>query len=133
MVGSQAMRSSSCHLRRLAGGWLVMQLAVFVSIPTALCLNMSTSATGVECTCAQSDGQMCPMHHTRSKANSPSCSCRSTADPAAAIIASLLGPSAVLTDAVEYVDVTATSETPGRSDWSPIDALIVPSAPPPRA
>jgi hypothetical protein len=127
------MQSMRLRLRRVAAGWLVFQLSLLMSIPTALCLTMPTSAIGLQCTCAHEDGQMCPMHHTRSKSNSPSCSCRSTTDPIAAITASLWGPSAVLTRTVASVDLVVTSDTPRISHWSPIEAFVVPDAPPPRA
>jgi len=127
------MQSMRLRLRRVAAAWLVFQLSVLMSIPAALCLTMPSSATGLECTCAHEDGQMCPMHHTRSKSNSTSCSCRSTTEPISAITASLWGPSAVLTHAVASVDLAVTSDMPRISDWSPIEALVVPDAPPPRA
>ena len=133
MVGCPQMQSLRRRLRRFAGGWLVFQLSALMSIPTALCLTMPTSATGAECTCAHEDGQLCPMHHTRSKSNASSCSCRSTSDPIAAIAASLFGPSAVLTRTLASSDVTVSSDTPRSSDWSPIEMLVVPDAPPPRA
>jgi hypothetical protein len=127
------MESMRLRLRRVAAGWLVFQLSLLMSIPTTLRLATPTSATGLACTCAHDDGQMCPMHHTRSKSNSPSCSCRSTTDPMAALTASLWGPSAVLTRPVGSVDLAVTIDTPRISDWSPIEALVVPDAPPPRA
>jgi hypothetical protein len=127
------MQSMRLRLRRVAAVWLVFQLSLLISIPTALCRTMPSSATALECTCGHEDGQMCPMHHTRSKSNSQSCSCRSTTDPISAITASLWGPSAVLTRTVASVDVAVTSDTPRMSDWSPIEALVVPDAPPPRA
>jgi len=127
------MQSMRLRVRRIAAGWLVFQLALLMSIPTALCLTMPTSATGLACTCAQEDGPMCPMHHTRSKSNSPSCSGRNTTDPIAALTGSLWGPSAVLIRTVASVDLAVTNDTPRSSDWSPIEALVVPDAPPPRA
>jgi hypothetical protein len=127
------MQNMRLRLRCLAAGWVVFQLSLLMSIPTALCLTVPTSATGLVCTCAHEDGQKCPMHHTRSKSNSPSCSCRSTTDPMAAITASLWGPSAVLTRTVASVDLVVTSDTPRTSHWSPIEAFVVPDAPPPRA
>ena len=54
------------RLPRVAAGWLVFQLALLISVPTTLCCAMAGNAVAVECTCDHNDGQMCPMHHTRS-------------------------------------------------------------------
>src|SRR5690242_1934027 len=89
------------RLARVAAVWLVFQLALFVSVPTALCSTMTAGAVGAACTCDHADGQTCPMHHTRNSSRpvsrSRSCSCRSTTDPLALFAAALTGPPAVLT------------------------------------
>src|SRR6185295_20036024 len=93
------MRWIRSRLARAAAGWLVVHVCLLLSVPTALCTTMSVGAKA-ECTCDHGDGQMCPMHHTRSKSKTPldphSCSCRSTSDPVAAMAAALIGPAGVI-------------------------------------
>src|SRR4051812_34889130 len=122
------------QLGRIAGAWLALQLAVLAVVPTALAASMPAAA-GTTCACPHGSGgtsAVCPMHHG-ARNTEPACSCRSTADPAAAIVASLLGPTAVLvpvTGAAPLVAASRVNRSPSRSS---IDADIVPDAPPPRA
>src|SRR3954471_22852593 len=88
------------RLARVAAGWLVFHLALIAAVPATLCATMAASAVGLECTCDHGDGELCPMHHTRTKAHGtperPPCSCRSTADPLTAMATALVGPPAVI-------------------------------------
>src|SRR2546426_7030463 len=74
------------RLSHFAGGCLVCQLCV-LSLTPALCARIPSAVGGVECTCSHGDGQVCPMHHTTSTSKTKSCSCRSTTDSAAAVMA----------------------------------------------
>lgn len=124
------------QLARIAGGWLVFHLCLLISIPTIVCSTMSASTVGAECTCDHGDGQMCPMHHTRSSskvtAGSHSCSCRSTSDPLTALVASLTGPAAVLAPSVSVIASTNLTAWTLSFNPAPLDASSVPDSPPPR-
>jgi hypothetical protein len=130
------MRWTRSQLGRIAGGWLVLHLCLFVSAPTAICCTMAATEAAAECTCDHSDGGMCPMHHTRSHgmpaADAHSCKCRGTADPVAALAAFLTGPIAVL---VPSTSVVAPAPAPaGAISFvpAPLDLPFVPDSPPPR-
>src|SRR4029450_995419 len=88
-------------LKRLAGGWIVLQLSILIAIPTALRLTLPDHLeAGLECTCSHGDGMSCPMHHPEAEPNAPTCAYRSAPNPAAAIAVSILGPSAVLNSSI---------------------------------
>jgi len=122
------------RLALVASAWLAFQLCLFVSIPTALSPN-TTASVGAECTCEHGDGQICPMHHSRSVPKgqgSHPCACRSTADPASTIAASLIGPAGVLTPAAATIaHATVTAALPVFAP-APLDSVFVPDSPPPR-
>jgi hypothetical protein len=125
------------RLALVASAWLVFQLGLLVSIPTALCPPKAPAAVGVECTCEHGDGQMCPMHHTRSKASSAKdshpCTCRGTTDPAAAMAASLIGPVGMLSPSTAPVArATVVVPLPAFAP-APLDSFVVPDSPPPRS
>jgi hypothetical protein len=129
------MRWIRPRLARIAGGWLVFNLCLLASIPTAIGAAISAGAVGAECTCAHGDGQTCPMHHPQSTNSTPdrSCSCRSASDPIAALAASLVGPAAVLaTPASGIAQIDASAGLPAFSP-EPLDSSSVPDSPPPRA
>jgi hypothetical protein len=120
-------------LRRLAGGWIVLQLSILIAVPTALRLTFSDDhQAGLACTCAHGDGMSCPMHHPETEPNTPTCSYRSAANPAAAIAVSILGPSAVLTPSIAPAGLIATREILTSLISHPIEIATVPDAPPPR-
>jgi hypothetical protein len=73
------------------------------------------------------------MHQSDSSSNAAACSCRSTADPFAIIVASLFGPSAVLTRTLFLERPVASYSVPSLVAVSLIEADILPPAPPPRA
>jgi hypothetical protein len=102
-----------------------------VLVPVSLCTG---EGAGIQqtCTCSHDDGKECPMHHTKTKSKS-SCSCRSTSDGPTAILASLLGPTAVLTSRTAVVATVATSRFLTNPEAVPFDASINPDPPPPRA
>jgi hypothetical protein len=126
------MQSIRRSIRRVVGGCLVLHLSILVSAPTALCVAMPDRASAAACTCAHTDGQMCPMHHPASKQGSKSCSCRSTTDPLASLVASLFGPSAVLpADSVLTVRLVASDVQSAAISYT-AEVDIVPDAPPPR-
>jgi hypothetical protein len=133
MVISIVVRILRRRLAWVAGAWLMSQVALFAVAPSALCATTLTGMASVQCTCPEGDGQVCPMHHPESKSNTKSCSCRSTNDSAAAIIASLFGPAAVLTAPINTAEPAASSRRPLRVESHPFDSYLVPDAPPPRA
>src|SRR2546422_2895260 len=120
------------RLSRFAGGCLVCQLCV-LSLTPALCARIPSAVGGVECTCSHGDGQVCPMHHTTSTSKTKSCSCRSTTDSAAAVMASLFGQTALLAASIGAADPPIRSEHEIRSEVDPFDSFFVPDAPPPRS
>jgi hypothetical protein len=131
------MRRIRPRLARIAAGWLVFQICVFVSVPAALCGTMTSSSTVEECTCEHGDGQICPMHHTRSKSKpnpySRDCYCGSPADPIASLGATLIGQTAVLAPArTAAMPVERTTALVPRAAV-PLDSPSVPDPPPPRA
>jgi len=131
-----SMRWIRPQLHRLAAGWLVCHLCLLASIPTTLRLTMFASTSGAACTCAHRDGQICPMHHTRSRTASTSssrpCSCRSSADPMTAMAASLIGPAAVLTPSPSCEAPLAGTRWSWALNPGLLESPAVPGSPPPR-
>ncbi|MET0164033.1 MAG: hypothetical protein ABW318_03385, partial [Vicinamibacterales bacterium] len=133
-IGCRVMHKMRRRLRRLAGGWIVLQLSILIAVPTALRLTLPADLeAGSECTCSHGDAMSCPMHHPETEPNAPTCSYRSAANPAAAIAVSILGPSAVLTRSIAPAGLIATREILTSLTSHPIDIATVPDAPPPRA
>ena len=63
-------------------------------------VDVARASVSATCSCSNDDSQACPMHHPtdttpRSKSD---CACRSTTDPAAAVLVSLVGPVAIMPD-----------------------------------
>jgi hypothetical protein len=131
------MRWIRSQVARVAAGWLVFHACLLVSVPTTLCSTMSASAASAECTCQHGDGQMCPMHHVRSKSitgsSSHSCSCRSTSDPLAAMTAALIGPPALVEPGVSSIAPIVAAGNPPAFAADLLDSSSVPDSPPPRA
>jgi hypothetical protein len=127
------MQKMRRRLRRLAGGWIVLQLSILIAVPTALRLTLPDDLeAGLECTCSHGDAMTCPMHHPATEPNAPTCSYRSAANPGAAVAVSILGPSAVLTRSTAPAGLIATREILTSLISHPIEIAIVPDAPPPR-
>src|SRR5580765_7571277 len=85
------------RLSWIACGWLCCQLSVLTAAPLSLLSNTSQGADPITCTCVHGANASCPMHHPAQP--KPNCQCRSTTDPGAATLISLLGPTAVLASA----------------------------------
>jgi len=70
------------------------------------------------------------MHHPSTSSND--CSCRSTTDSRAAIVASLIGPTAVLAPTSSAV-APSSILSPARSfSAEPLESAVAPDSPPPR-
>jgi hypothetical protein len=121
------------RLGRLAGAWLVFQLCLVASVPTAACAGLPAAAHGAECTCSHDDGQTCPMHHRTAKSTAKTCSCRSATDPVVVTIAGLWGPSAVLPTAIHVATPFVHPGFVSSPTTFLAEALVLPDAPPPRA
>jgi hypothetical protein len=120
------------HLARFAGAWLAFQLAVLTLAPAAICMGKEEAAAAVACTCAHGDGQICPMHHTVSTSKTKTCSCRSSTDTAAVVLASLFGQTAVLVPPFGATDPLISFEQTVRIHSDPIDSFLKTDSPPPR-
>ena len=97
----------------------------------SLLSGMPHAADSLTCTCAHAGATECPMHHSKPKKDG--CECRSTTDPDASAVLSLLGPVAVLADA-------PCASAPSEVTTSPIHQIAKfagfiasPTSPPPRA
>jgi hypothetical protein len=128
------------RLARVAAGWLVFKVALLVWIPTTMHASMTAAALAAECTCDHGDGQMCPMHHVRTKAHGTAesqgakpCSCRGTSDPLAALTASIIGSPAVLGAAAASPSPLEPAASVGPSASEPLYRASVPDSPPPRS
>jgi len=114
-------------------GWLCCQLSL-AAAPLSLLAHPSQAADSITCTCVHGhDGPdaYCPMHHPgKSKSG---CECRSTTDPDAATIVSLLGPVAVLASAPSRLAPPAITKSPIHQITRFISVVAPPDGPPPRA
>lgn len=124
------------RLARVAASWLVLHLALVISVPTTLCCTAAGSAITIECACDHSRGQMCPMHRTPAPSHRPgdshACSCRSTSDPMAAMTAALIGPPAIVTRSVAVADPLTLSAAVIRTTSQRPYWTHAPDSPPPR-
>ena len=120
-------------LARVAAGWLVCHIGLIALTPSALCLTLKARTVEASCTCAHTEGPVCPMHHQSVTPDPQGCSCRGATDPQAVALTALIGPSAVLPPTVATASPTATSSTLTSALTDPIDITLVPEAPPPRA
>jgi hypothetical protein len=130
------MRWLRARVTRFAGLWLVGQLAVVVCLQTVMFASgISTAAIAADCACV--GGTMCPMHRghgsTSPRTDQGSCAFHGTSDPLGAVLASLLGPSAV----VPPVGVPHAPTFARLPRWQPeavaFDFSRVPASPPPRS
>ncbi len=122
------------RVANVAAVWLALHVCLLISVPTTLCSMGSVAAVGRNCSCPHAAGTICPMHpKAKLKASSDQCSCKSAADPIAALTTALLGPSAVLSPA------SSPAAPPDATAWRivsapvPLDSISVPDSPPPRA
>jgi hypothetical protein len=92
---------------------------------------MSHAADSVTCTCAHAGATECPMHHSKPKKDG--CECRSTTDPDAGAVLSLLGPIAVLTDSPARVPTPPITQLPDYPITQFRSIPVPPDGPPPRA
>jgi hypothetical protein len=133
VVISMVVRILRRRLACVAGAWLMSQVVLFAVAPGVLCAMTPTGMSSVQCRCPEGAGQVCPMHHSEPKSTTKSCSCRSTSDGAAAIIASLFGPAAVLTWPTGAAEPPRTSRQTLCVESHLLEFHLVPDAPPPRA
>jgi hypothetical protein len=97
----------------------------------SLASGMSHAADSVTCTCPHTGAAECPMHHSTPKKHG--CECRSTTDPDAGAVLSMLGPIAVLADALPRAPEPAITRLPNYPITQFTDAVLSPTSPPPRA
>jgi hypothetical protein len=112
------------------------QIVSLTASPVALCLEALHASAGLECTCGHGgDHAMCPMHHTTSaKPQSKSdCSCRSTADPNAAVLVGLVGSPAVMPERIDFDTHVSMSVLVSASFQHLLNPIVGPDGPPPRA
>ncbi len=126
------MRAVRQHLTRVAMIWLLCHASVLTGVPVSLSAMPDALASEQACTCAHSGATECPMHHQAQAPSKSPCSCRSTADPQAATLGSLLGPIAVLTAPGQVIRLVY-SDAASSLTVPLIDTPTVPDAPPPRA
>jgi len=112
-------------------GWLCCQLSILTAAPLSLLSGMPHAADSVTCTCAHAGATECPMHHSKPKKNG--CECRSTTDPDAGAVLSLLGPIAVLADAPANVPAPSITQLPNHPITQFVSVIVPPASPPPRA
>jgi hypothetical protein len=127
------MRRLRQHVSGVIGAWLLCQASAMILAPVSLCMDASAAAVQQACTCDHGDGLECPMHHTKTTKSKSSCSCRSTTDGPIATLASLVGPTAVLTSRTSVVATVTTSGVRMSPEAPLFDASINPDPPPPRA
>jgi hypothetical protein len=130
------MRWTRPRLARIAGGWLVLHVCLLGLIPTTLCSTVSAASRTTKCACVHEDTSSCPMHKPSAKVQKASaahtCSCRSAADPVAAIAAALTGPAAVLSRPSVVADLSRAVVCTPASIPGLLESSSVPDPPPPR-
>jgi len=122
-------------LRSLAAVCVCCQVVGYAASPVVLCFDGAHDSAAPDCTCAHGDHTTCPMHHSapttpRSKSD---CSCKSTADPASAILVAIVGPTAVMPDRVALDAPRSASALDRESRHHLQPAVAGPDGPPPRA
>lgn len=134
VVKSEGVNVLRRRLSWIACAWLCCQLPLLTAAPLSLFAHAPEAADAVTCTCVHGhDGPdaYCPMHHpTKSKSG---CECRSTTDPDAATVVSLLGPVAVLAAAQSHIAPPASTNSPIYQITRFIGVVAAPDGPPPRA
>src|SRR5882672_5834629 len=97
------MRTVRNHMTWFVGLCLATQLAVLMAVPCVLCAGAPGAATvpTVQCACPHGASHPCSLHKAASSSTTTSCSCRGTTDGATAVLASLIGQTAVLAERVQ--------------------------------
>jgi hypothetical protein len=129
------MRWLRVRAARFAGICLVGQLAVVVCLQTVMFASgIFTTVVTADCACV--GGTMCPMHHagpaTGMRTNQGACAFHGTSDPIGAVLASLLGPSAVVPPVAMPVVPAVARLRLSQLDEVAFDFSHVPDSPPPR-
>jgi len=119
------------RLTWIACGWLCCQLSILTAAPLTLLSDMPHAADAVACTCAHAGAAECPMHHSKPKKQG--CECRSTTDPDAGAVLSMLGPIAVLAVAPSASLPTEIAKSPNHQITKFASRFTPPASPPPRA
>jgi hypothetical protein len=119
------------HIAWIVCGWLCCQLSVLTAPPLSLFASAPHAADSTSCTCVHGENARCPMHHPAKPKSD--CQCRSTTDPDAAAIVSLLGPIAVLADAPAHGATTPITQLPDYLITGFTSFIASPDGPPPRA
>jgi hypothetical protein len=125
------MKAIRRHLSWVAGGWLVCQLGLVPATSLALNLWAIASESHAECTCGHGDGAMCPMHH-RALPRPGTCTLRGTPD-ADSNAFPLFWSHIVIEASTNTLSPFVTWEPTLTAVHFPIDWLMVPDPPPPRA
>ena len=121
-------------MKLVAATWLCVQLAMLASAPASLLARAPQAADALACTCTHTGHAECPMHHPKPKdTQKRNCECRSTTDPDAASIVTLLGPIAVLADAPAQPAPFSITKLPNHPITKFTGTVTAPDGPPPRA
>ena len=72
-------------------------------------------------------------HSMPSRSSSTECSLRGAFDPLDALVGSLLGTAGVLPQVVMTIAPIESNHGPSLPDGTPLDRLVLPDSPPPRA
>ena len=134
--GQGYRQSLTMRLRRstqLLSSLLICCQAVTLTVSSfALGLSASSGPAAVACTCIHSDHARCAMEHPASQSKSDCC-CRSTADPAAAILIAIVGPNAVMPQRIA-LEIPRSACALNRESAEHLAAIVLaPDGPPPRA
>jgi hypothetical protein len=116
-------------MRLAAAAWLFTQLSILAATPASLLAHAPQAADAIACTCSHTGHDQCPMHHPKSKNG---CDCRSNHDPDAASLVSLLGPIAVMPDAIANIAEPPITQLPTYPITRFSSAVPPPDGPPPR-
>ena len=119
------------RLSAIACAWLCCQLSILTAAPASLLSGMPHASDSVTCTCGHAGATECPMHHSKPKKEG--CECRSTTDPDAAAMLSLLGPIAILAEPPCQAVPVHITKSPDRHITTSTSTIAPPTPPPPRA
>lgn len=119
-------------LRRAAVVTIACHLVLLAASVQAIFASTSIAEAEAACTCAHSDGVMCPMHHGHADPNE--CAFRSGADSAATVaLMSLLGTPG-MTPAATFAPAPAVIQPQSRFIDTPLATQpSSPPSPPPRS
>ena len=125
------MTALRARLSWIAAAWLCCQLSLLTAAPLSLITQHSDATDPVACTCVHTGNAQCPMHHPAKPASN--CQCRSTTDPGAAALVSMLGPTAVLASVTARLAPPPITQLPTYSITRLTALVAPPDGPPPRA